>query len=161
MQLAFQFQLLELLRHDVPLQKRVATAEIIEFQYRLFPAKVTLVGVTERYDNYWQRVPLLGFASIIFAAYLKLRSSTAYSYELPEANDELFFARRGDTVEFRTDMCATVTTFPFLDFARAATSFSEAALMEVVKTYPEIRKNREVTDWYPDRNSLIKLNFRT
>ena len=158
-QVEFQFQLLQLLPHDLRLHKQVATAEVMAFQYRLFPARIELPCSNVRYDSRWRRQPLLSFSEGIYCACRAMKERREFAFELPEGNDELVFSLKGDVVEFWTDIHAEVARFQLLDFVQAAEAFSEAALTEVCRTYPEIRANREFAGFYPDRKSLAKLGF--
>lgn len=153
----FEFELLKALPHEEEDHTAISNAGPLEFEYRLFFARIRFRHRHALLGNRWNRVALLSFSNAIFHSASDLSQTREHAFELPEGNDLVSIARNGDMVTLGSESnSATLSVF---EFKKAASDFSRDALNAVLARYPELIRNTQIADWYTDKKLLEKLGF--
>lgn len=136
---------------------KLATASEEELRYYLFQGGFTLIVDECDLSANWGWVPILDFSSCLYWCAKDIATGKEAVFEFTESDEKIYFEKSGPTVRVSSDYAECEGQVGYEEFLRAADDFSQRVILQLSQTYPELRRNEELRNWYANKKALALL----
>jgi len=126
------------------------TADETTLRYEAFLGDQILIVNGVDFSAKWGWVPLMDFAACLVRIVKGLEAGESeLVFEFTESDAQLQFNRQGNNVLITSNYNNGKATVRLDELKKAANLHAERVLNEAMNSYPALKANRSLMDWYP------------